>query len=133
MKNYFVLVLCACLIVSMDSIAKCKSIYTIGAYDEVFAKHATVTKLGPLSAADVPPTLPKSFLENDGSYGGGEAFCTIEKACRALIYILNASSVHKNHQRIIHRDYSQLLLIVCLFCSCCNYIQSHCICQLLKK
>ena len=64
--------------------ANCKHVYTIGAYDEVFAKHASITKLGPLPASEIPPGLPKSFLEKDGSYAGGEAFCTIKQACRIL-------------------------------------------------
>lgn len=102
----------------------CKYIYTIGAYDEVFANNATVTKLGPISATEVPPTIPKSFLEKNGSYGGGAAFCTIAQSCRALkkqlasgvlprnenwhIYILDADwkratyKLHSNDFRIKH-------------------------------
>ncbi|KTD32166.1 hypothetical protein Lnau_3077 [Legionella nautarum] len=71
-------------IISINCSATCKKVYTIGAYDEAFKNHITVTKLGPLSASEVPATLPKSFLEKDGSYGGGETFCSIEEACYAL-------------------------------------------------
>jgi len=102
----------------------CDKVYTIGAYDEAFSKQANVTKLGPIAAADVPPTIPKSFLEKDGSYGGGEALCTIKQACHALkkqlasgvlpksetwhIYLLDADwnrdtyKLHANDFRIKH-------------------------------
>lgn len=76
--------------------SNCKYVYTIGAYDEAFSKHVAVTKLGPIPAADVPLELPKSFLEKDGSYGGGEAFCTIKQACRKLKKQLTAGILPKN-------------------------------------
>ncbi|OGT37391.1 MAG: hypothetical protein A3F12_06440 [Gammaproteobacteria bacterium RIFCSPHIGHO2_12_FULL_38_14] len=72
------------------------SIYTIGAYDEAFSKHETVIKLGPIAATEVPPTIPKSFLEKDGSYGGGEAFCTIKQACHGLKNQLASGKLPKN-------------------------------------
>lgn len=102
----------------------CNKVYTIGAYDGSFSKHAAVTKLGPIAAANVPVVIPKSFLEKDGSYGGGEAFCTIKQACHALkkqvasgvllknehwhIYLLDADwnrdtyKLHPNDFRIKH-------------------------------
>lgn len=69
---------------TFSSHAECSHVYTIGAYDSAFKNNFSVTKLGPLTAKDVPPILPKTFLEQDGSYAGGEAFCSIKKACLAL-------------------------------------------------
>ncbi|VVC75831.1 hypothetical protein AQUSIP_11280 [Aquicella siphonis] len=102
------------LIVPIKSMAVCKNVYTIGAYDKVFSNHAEVIKLGPLIAKDAPSTVPKSFLEADGSYGGGEAFCTIQAACDILmrqvesgvlpasenwhIYLLDADWDHDTYQ-----------------------------------
>ncbi|KTD49923.1 hypothetical protein Lrub_0365 [Legionella rubrilucens] len=62
----------------------CSQVYTIGAYDEAFENHAVVSKLGAIPASEVPPAIPPSFLENDGSYGGGEATCSIAEACQLL-------------------------------------------------
>lgn len=111
MKNYIILALLNFgFIVSMDSSAKCKDVYTIGAYDEAFKNHLTVTKLGPLPASEVPPALPKSFLEKDGSYGGGEAFCTIEKACHVLEHQLNAGVLPKTeswHIYVLDADWNR--------------------------
>ncbi len=83
-KKYFLLFILLLAASLNGTAANCKQVYTIGAYDEAFAKHATVAKLGPIPATDIPPTFPKSFLEQDGSYGGGEAFCSIKQACHTL-------------------------------------------------
>ena len=94
MKTFLnMLIIIAALLGSVQCFAKCKSVYTIGAYDEAFKSHLTVTKLGPLAASEVPPALPKSFLEKDGSYGGGEAFCTRKKACITLIHQLDTGKL----------------------------------------
>ena len=88
----------------------CNKVNTIGAYDEVFSKHAAVTKLGPIAAPDVPPIIPKSFLEKDGSYGGGEAFCTIKQACNALKKQLASGVLLKNenwHIYLLDADWSR--------------------------
>lgn len=74
------------LLFSSTCMAECTHVYTIGAYDQAFKQHQKVSKLGPLSASEVPPTLPKTFLEKNGSYAGGEAFRTISSACQALNY-----------------------------------------------
>lgn len=109
---------------SVASLAHCKLVYTIGAYDEAFSRHANIEKLGPLPTANVPSILLKSFLEKDGSYGGGEAFCTISEACQRLaqqitlgvlpktehwhVYLLDADwnkdvyKLHANDFRIKH-------------------------------
>ncbi|KTD07255.1 DVU_2496 family lipoprotein [Legionella jamestowniensis] len=63
---------------------QCQKVYTIGAYDEAFKQQVVVMKLGPLPANKVPPAIPQSFLEADGSYGGGEGTCTITQACQLL-------------------------------------------------
>lgn len=85
MKKYFPKIIATVLLILSNNVhAACKLVYTIGAYDEPFAKRAEISKLGPLLASDIPAVLPKSFLENDGSYGGGEAFCTIRQACIML-------------------------------------------------
>ena len=110
MKNYIIFTLLSITFTfSMNSLAKCKEVFTIGAYDEAFKNHITVTKLGPLPASEVPPVLPKSFLEKDGSYGGGEAFCTIEQACRALESQLNKGVLPKTetwHIYILDADWN---------------------------
>ncbi len=90
--------------------SNCNHVYTIGAYDEAFSKHATITKLGPIAAADVPPTIPKSFLEKDGSYGGGEALCTIKQACRVLKKQLATGELPKNenwHIYLLDADWNR--------------------------
>ncbi|WP_058525763.1 DVU_2496 family lipoprotein [Legionella erythra] len=61
-----------------------RPVYTIGAYDDAFAKQLAVMKLGPIAASEVPSVIPASFLEQDKSYAGGEAFPTIDEACAAL-------------------------------------------------
>ncbi len=88
----------------------CNKVYTIGAYDEAFSKNTIVTKLGPMAAADVPPIIPKAFLEKDGSYGGGEAFCTIKQACHALKKQLASGVLPKNehwHIYLLDADWNQ--------------------------
>jgi len=55
-------------------------VYTIGAYEECLKNNAEVHKFGPMHANEVPEWMPKSFLEKDGSYGGGEVFRTIKEA-----------------------------------------------------
>ncbi|ASQ47073.1 DVU_2496 family lipoprotein [Legionella clemsonensis] len=66
-----------------------QNVYTIGAYDDAFKQRAAVMKLGPLPANEVPPVIPQSFLESDGSYGGGEVTRTISQACQLLKKQLN--------------------------------------------
>ena len=99
-------------------------VYTVGAYDYALVKQGGVLKLGPLPHSEVPPQLPKTFLEKDGSYGGGEAFKTVHDACSDLkkqissgklpasinwhIYLLKAKwrvdtyELHPNDFRIKH-------------------------------
>jgi hypothetical protein len=72
------------LTIPLASLAMDEHVYTIGAYDQAFSQQEQVMKLGPLPANEVPPALPSAFLEKDGSYGGGEAFQTIEQACLVL-------------------------------------------------
>ncbi|OAI47104.1 hypothetical protein AYO45_01615 [Gammaproteobacteria bacterium SCGC AG-212-F23] len=85
MKKYIILLLLSIIFtLSINSLAKNNAVYTIGAYDEAFKTHNPVTKFGPVTASEIPPTLPKTFLEKDGNYGGGEAFRTIKAACDAL-------------------------------------------------
>lgn len=66
------------------SFAGCNRLYTIGAYDEEFNKHVTVIKPGKLTSSEVPTDFPKVLLESDGSYAGGEVFCSVKQACAAL-------------------------------------------------
>lgn len=73
-----------------------KYVYTIGAYDDAFSQRALVTKSGPIPAADISSPIPQSFLEKDGSYGGGEAFYSINQACRALKRQLASRIFSKN-------------------------------------
>lgn len=87
--------------------SSCNHVYTIGAYDEAFAKHATVAKLGPMAAVDVPPIIPKSFLEKDGSYGGGEALCTIKAACTLLNKQLASGQLPQNQSWHIYLLYAE--------------------------
>ncbi|MDI9818798.1 MULTISPECIES: DVU_2496 family lipoprotein [unclassified Legionella] len=107
--NFFLFILN--LIVSFNSIAgNCKHVYTLGAYDEAFSKHMTITKLGPIAAVNVPPMIPKSFLEKDGSYGGGEALCTVKQACRALKKQLVSGELPKNenwHIYLLDADWNR--------------------------
>lgn len=108
---FFVGIFILNLILFQNALASnCKYVYTIGAYDEAFSKHVTVTKLGPIAAADVPPTIPKSFLEKDGSYGGGEALCTIKQACRVLKKQLASGELPKNenwHIYLLDADWNR--------------------------
>jgi len=94
-KFFSLLILSIGLMLFQNGLAKCKNVYTIGAYDEAFKNHKMVLKLGPLPASDVPPILPKSFLEKDGSYAGGEAFCSIETACEAFRYQIKTGVLPK--------------------------------------
>lgn len=82
--------------VSLKSFAQCKKVYAVGAYDKAFSKHATVTKLGPLSAAQVPKSIPREFLEKDGSYGGGGAYCSIEAACLGMQHEVQSGVLAKD-------------------------------------
>ena len=111
MKNYWILIaLFLGLTFCINSLAKCQNVYTIGAYDKAFNEHTAVMKLGPLSAAEIPPVLPKSFLEKDGSYAGGEAFCKITQACVALIDQLERGILPKNeswHIYLLDADWNQ--------------------------
>lgn len=99
------------LLLSVNAVAEhSRHVYTIGAYDEAFAKHAIVTKLGPLPADQVSAVIPKSFLEKDGRYGGGEAFCTIQQACRALKKQLASGVLPKNmswHIYLLNANWDQ--------------------------
>lgn len=98
------------LTLSSSNFAACKNVYTIGAYDEAFANHAVITKLGPLATKDVPSTIPKSFLEKDGSYGGGEAFCKIKDACHALVHQLDTGVLpasEKWHIYLLDADWNR--------------------------
>lgn len=85
-------------------------VYTIGAYEEAFAQGKTVTKLGPLSAANVPPVFPKSFLEKDGSYAGGEVFDSIERALATLKEQLSSEILPKElnwHIYLLEADFQK--------------------------
>lgn len=86
MKKYLIniLFIASCLFGVPATANQCEQVYTIGAYDDAFSQGKPVIKLGPLSATEVPPVLPKSFLEKDGSYAGGEAFCSVKQATDAL-------------------------------------------------
>lgn len=90
--------------------AYCKTVYTIGAYEEAFAKHAIITKLGPLTSSNLPSGFPKTFLEKNGSYGGGEAFCTVKAATRMLKRQLAAGVLPPNehwHIYILDADWNR--------------------------
>lgn len=97
MKKYLLIITCYfSIIFNIHAKANCKKVYTIGAYDEGFAKKALVTKLGPIPANKISPNIPPSFLEKNGSYGGGEAFCTINAAREALQKQLKSGILPKN-------------------------------------
>lgn len=97
------LISCLLLLLSSGSAVACEHVYTIGAYDEAFSQHAEITKLGPLSANQVPPSLPKTFLEADGSYGGGEAFCTIQQARNVMIKQIRSGVLPANENWHVYR------------------------------
>ncbi len=69
--------------------AQCDNVYTIGDYDNSLIANGMVIKLGPENAQEVTDNFPKSFLESDGTYGGGEAFCSIERACEVMFQLKN--------------------------------------------
>lgn len=84
-------------------------VYTIGAYEEAFARNQKVKKLGPLLVAEIPSAFPASFLEKDGSYGGGEVFDSIEKALAVLEQKLLAEVLPKTenwHIYLLEADWS---------------------------
>lgn len=83
--------------------SSCTKIYTIDAYDAAFKQHAIVKKLGPIPASQVPSAIPKSFLENGGSYGGGEVRCTISEACQLLSTQLASGLLANNENWHIYR------------------------------
>lgn len=60
----------------------CSEVYTVGevSYDQALADGKSIMKLGPIPAGNVPPVFPKSFLESDGSYGGGIVYKSVEDA-----------------------------------------------------
>ncbi len=91
MKNTFIKNTLAVLCVgfTLHGHAQCEDVYTIGDYDNSLIANGMVLKLGPVDAQEVPDVFPKSFLESNGGYGGGEAFCTIEKACEVQQQLIN--------------------------------------------
>ncbi len=78
--------------------SKCSGVYTIGdiSYDKSLENGNNSIKLGPIPAEQVPPIFPKSFLEADGSYGGGVVYCSAEGAIQGLNNLLQKSILPKD-------------------------------------
>lgn len=75
--------------------AECAKVYTIGdtSYDIALAKGKPPVKLGPIQAENVPDIFPQSFLENDGSYGGGKVYPSISAAQKELKVLLQKGTL----------------------------------------
>lgn len=97
MKNTFVL-LCALLVFNCH--AYCAHVYTIGDYDHTLIEKGMVTKLGPIPSEEIIDAFPQTFLETDGSYAGGEAFCSIEDACAEMKKLKASGILPAGHWRI---------------------------------
>ncbi|SIN96701.1 DVU_2496 family lipoprotein [Halodesulfovibrio marinisediminis] len=78
------------LILAWPNLGMCSNVYTIGdaSYDISLAKEKAPVKLGPLPVGSVPSIFPESFLEADGSYGGGVVYKTIPGAKKGLKELL---------------------------------------------
>jgi hypothetical protein len=65
----------------------CTPVYTLGdsGVSAAIAGGRTVMKPGPVPAVAVPPGAPRAALEPDGSYAGGQVFCSVPEARAALI------------------------------------------------
>ncbi len=62
-------------------------IYTYGdapSYDKQLDQGTSPMKLGAIPAEELPGGFPRKFLEEDGSYGGGRVFRSVEEAEIAL-------------------------------------------------
>jgi hypothetical protein len=62
-------------------------IYTYGdapSYDRQLDQGTAPMKLGAISAEQLPGGFPRKFLEEDGTYGGGRVFRSVEEAEIAL-------------------------------------------------
>lgn len=77
--------------------SRCSRVYTIGDvnYDKALESGKPSIKLGVIPAGQVPPIFPKSFLEADGSYGGGVVYCSIEGAKQGLNNLLEKNILPK--------------------------------------
>ncbi|WP_290920770.1 DVU_2496 family lipoprotein [Halodesulfovibrio sp.] len=73
----------------------CAKVYTIGdsSYDIALAKGKPPVKLGPIQAENVPDIFPQSFLEKDGSYGGGKVYPSISAAQKGLKVLLQKGTL----------------------------------------
>jgi hypothetical protein len=77
-------------ILALPHYGMCSEVYTVGevSYDQALADGKPIMKLGPIPAGNVPPIFPKSFLEPDGSYGGGIVYQSVENAKDGLAALL---------------------------------------------
>ena len=70
-------------------------VYAIGApaYAEAIAAGKPPMKMGRMAAGDVPETLPRSFLQQDGSYAGSTVYPTVTATEDAITRLVKAGAL----------------------------------------